>query len=323
MPRICTNGHEFKHRTFRNYYPKKLVHLDQIKKVKTKAILIFKTPFNLFESNKHKFIISVGLSGFVWFFLFTFGVFDFDYFTYFARLYYTGTYSLACLAVLLADFFLLKDYLIKKKTIADALVWVLWIMSCIALSNYLLTTLFFKWEEFTLYNFIKNQLYVSSIGMIVAPIFILVNYIFILRKRICKTVNKNIKNNQLNTIQKSNELITIYSKYKNGAFEIDINNLLYIQSSDNYIDIWYTNKDSVQHELVRNTLAAVEQSITHPALQRCHRSFIINKNHVKSLKRNAGRYKIIMKNANIEIPLSRKYKVDVFLSMGKKVVVRP
>ncbi len=106
-------------------------------------------------------------------------------------------------------------------------------------------------------------------------------------------------------------------------FETDINNLLYIQSSDNYIDICYKNKSSVQHKLVRNTLVAVEQSINHTALIRCHRSFIINKNHVRSIIRNTGCYKIIIENSNIEIPISRKYKNALFSTLGKEVVVRP
>jgi hypothetical protein len=294
-----------------------------IKKVKTKIVLLFSKPFDLFKSKRHRLIISLSMSAFVWFFLFTFGVFEFDSFSLPARLYYTGTYSLSCLIILLSDLFLLKDYLLKKTTIASAFLWGLWIMCCIALSNYMLTTLLFKWEEFSLYNLVKNQLYTLSIGLIVTPVFILVNHNYILRKRILEVTNNSIRTNQLGVNRTSNELIKIDSQYKDGRFEIEINNLLYIQSSDNYIDIWYKNKTSVQHKLIRNTLNAIEQKITHPALIRCHRSFIINKNHVRSIKRNAGRYKIIIENINIEIPLSRKYKNDVFLYFGKKVVVRP
>ena len=111
--------------------------------------------------------------------------------------------------------------------------------------------------------------------------------------------------------------------YKDGMFETDINNLLYLQSSDNYIDICYKNRSSVEHKLVRNTLAAVEKSLNHPALIRCHRSFIINKYYVRSIKRSAGRYKIVIETSNVEIPVSRKYKNALFVSLGKKGVIRP
>ena len=263
------------------------------------------------------------MSGFVWFFLFTFGAFDFDYFSLPDRLYYTGTYSFFCLIILLVDLFLLRDYLIKKTTMASALIWGFWIMFCIGLLNYMLTTLWFKWEEFSLYNLVKNQIYTLSIGVIITPFFILANHIVILRKEINQVVNHSLKSNHLVTNQISGEIITIYSKYKDGMFETDIDNLLYMQSSDNYIDICYKNKNSVQHKLVRNTLVAVQKSINHPALIRCHRSFIINKNYVRSITRNAGRYKIIIETSNIEIPVSRKYKNALFFSLGKEVVIRP
>jgi DNA-binding LytR/AlgR family response regulator len=196
-------------------------------------------------------------------------------------------------------------------------------MFCIGLSNYFLTTLWFEWEEFSRYNLVKNQIYTLSIGVIITPFFILVNHIFILRKGINEVVDNSLKSNHLVTNQTSKELITIHSQYKDGMFKIDIHNLLYIRSSDNYIDICYKNKNSVQHKLVRNTLAAVEKNIDHPALLRCHRSFIINKNYVRSIKRNAGRYKIVIETSNVEIPISRKYKNALLLSLGKEVVIRP
>ncbi len=185
-----------------------------IKKVKTKTVLLFNSPFDLFKSNKHRLIISISMSGFVWFFLFTFGAFDFDYFSLPARLWYTATYSLSCLIILLADLFLLRDYLVKKTTMASAIVWGLWIMCCIALSNYMLTTLWFKWEEFSLYNLVKNQIYTLSIGLIITPFFILVNHIIILRKGINEVVKNSLKSNHLGTNQTSKELITINSQYK-------------------------------------------------------------------------------------------------------------
>jgi hypothetical protein len=108
--------------------------------VKTEIVVLFNKPFDLFRSIKHRLIIAMSISGFVWFFLFTFGPFDFDYFSLAVRLYYTGIYSLSCLFILLADLFLLKNNLQKKTTMGSALVWGLWIMFCIGLSNYMLTT---------------------------------------------------------------------------------------------------------------------------------------------------------------------------------------
>jgi hypothetical protein len=263
------------------------------------------------------------MSGFVWFFLFTFGAFEFDTFIFLYRLYYTGTYSLLCLVILLTDFFILRDHVIKKTTAKSAFLWGFWIMFWIGLSNYLLTTLWYQWEEFSFYNLVKNQLYTLSIGVIFTPFFTVINQIFVLRKGITeysKTGPQSLLPNENNP---SATLITIYSKYKEGKFITDIQNLLYIQSCDNYIDICYKNNSTVEHKLVRNTLYAVEKSIENPVLMRCHRSFIININHIRSVVKNSGRYKIILENSDIEIPVSRKYKKALFQKLGKNVVIRP
>lgn len=292
-------------------------------KIHSKLVALLNTPFDLFKSKRNRLIIAFSISGFAWFFLFIFGVFEFNTFTLPYRLYYTGTYSLSCLIILLLDLFLLKDYLLKKTTLVSAFMWGLWIMFWIALSNYMITSFMFKWEEFSIYNLVKNQLYTLSIGLFVTPALILINHNYLLRKRILEVTNTSIETNQLAINQSSNEVIKIESQYKDGRFEIEINNLLYIQSSDNYIDIWFKKGTLLQHKLIRNTLNALEQKLIHPALIRCHRSFIINKNNVRSIKRYAGRYKIMIESINIEIPLSRKYKNDVFLSFGKQDVVRP
>ena len=279
-----------------------------IKKVIAQTILLFNKPYDLFESKKHRLIFSFGISGFLWFFLFTFGVFDFDYFSFPDRLYYTGIYSLVCLITLLLNSFLLQDYVLKKTTLAGAFVWSLWLICCIALSNFLLTTVFFKWEEFSMYTLMKNQIYTLSVWLIVTPVVILTHYNYILRKTFCEAAGISLKTKR--TSEK--ELINFFSKYKNGKFEVEINKLLYIQSADNYIDIWYKVDSSIQHKLIRNTLVSFEKSIPHPTLIRCHRSFIININHVKSIKGKTGGYKLIIENIDIEIPLSRKYKDTVF-----------
>jgi len=293
------------------------------KNIKIKMASLLYKPFDLFESKRNRLIIAFSISGFAWFFLFVFGVFEFDTFTLPYRLYYTGMYSLPSFIILLIDLFLLQDHVLKKTTFASAFMWGLWIMFWISLLNYMVTTLWFQWEEFSFYLLVKNQLHTLGIGLFVTPALILVNHNYILRKRILEVTNTSIKTNQLGINRTSNDVIKIDSQYKDGRFEIEIDNLLYIQSCDNYIDIWYKKEALLKHKLIRNTLNAIEQNRVHPSLIRCHRSFIINKNHVRSIKRYAGRYKIIFENINLEIPLSRKYKNDVFLSFGKKGVVRP
>ena len=51
-------------------------------------------------------------------------------------------------------------------------------------------------------------------------------------------------------------------------------NLLYIESADNYVQIWYLNKGVVTKFMLRNTLKAMEETFEGTNVLRCHRSYI-------------------------------------------------
>ncbi len=84
--------------------------------------------------------------------------------------------------------------------------------------------------------------------------------------------------------------------------------LLFIQSSDNYIEVTYFEKDDVRKSLIRAKLTEVEKSI--PQLLRTHRSFLINPEHFRKWKNHKGRMLIEIAN-EIEIPVSKTFQDSV------------
>jgi len=263
--------------------------------------------YDLFESKGNRLVLSFCISGFVWFFLFTFGVFDFNYFSLLRRFYYTGAYSLFCLITLLINSFLIQDYVIKELTLLKSILWSFWFMFCIGLSNFVLTTLIFRWEEFIFIVLLKNLAFTLFLGLIIAPALMLVHYNFKLRKKVNELTHINYNSNLSSESKAEKESVIIQSDYKSNSFKVDLNCLLYIVSLDNYLDIYYLKDRKIHHNLIRNTLSALEKSAIHPALIRCHRSYIINISLVQSIKGNAGGYRAVIKNVIQEIPISRKY----------------
>jgi hypothetical protein len=63
-------------------------------------------------------------------------------------------------------------------------------------------------------------------------------------------------------------------------------NLLYIEAADNYVVIWYLNKGAVTRFLLRNSLKALERELTAHDVLRCHRSYMVNLEHVKVIRRD-------------------------------------
>ncbi|MDR0766243.1 MAG: LytTR family transcriptional regulator [Odoribacteraceae bacterium] len=88
--------------------------------------------------------------------------------------------------------------------------------------------------------------------------------------------------------------------------------LLYIESSDNYVMIWYLNKDKATRFLLRNTLKALEEQLAGSDVLRCHRSYMVNFEHVKVIRRGKdGVYIELGIDKVPDIPVSKTYSERV------------
>lgn len=108
----------------------------------------------------------------------------------------------------------------------------------------------------------------------------------------------------------SKEIMIPFSD-ENGKLRITLQckNILYLESSDNYILIYYIDSDKVKSYIIRTTMRQLEQDMKDFPIERCHRSFAINMLNVKRVVRGKKYYEIYL-NApkEIIIPISRSYE---------------
>jgi hypothetical protein len=90
---------------------------------------------------------------------------------------------------------------------------------------------------------------------------------------------------------------------------VAINNLVYIDSADNYATIHYVNKEKISTFLIRNSLKWIEENLTKESpLVRCHRSFIVNLDKVKVLRKTKDGIFMELDIPNTQdIPVSKTY----------------
>ncbi|MBO4282013.1 MAG: LytTR family transcriptional regulator [Bacteroidales bacterium] len=94
--------------------------------------------------------------------------------------------------------------------------------------------------------------------------------------------------------------------------------LLYLEAADNYVKIHYLNKGEVCVFLLRNTLKNIEQLFTERQLIRCHRSYIINTQKIKILKKSKDGLFLELDEKNIpEIPVSKTYADNILQIFNK------
>ncbi|MBQ1695318.1 MAG: LytTR family transcriptional regulator, partial [Bacteroidales bacterium] len=99
---------------------------------------------------------------------------------------------------------------------------------------------------------------------------------------------------------------------------VDIDNLLYIESADNYVNIYYSNKGKFSRFMLRSTLKSIEDTFSDCDLVRCHRSYVVNFNKVKVLrKEKMGLFLDLDFDKAPEIPVSKTYAESVINLFSK------
>jgi len=93
---------------------------------------------------------------------------------------------------------------------------------------------------------------------------------------------------------------------------IKFNNLFYIESSDNYVNIYYENKGKIARFLLRRSLKSIEEGYADYPLIRCHRSYIVNVNKVKVLRKDKEGILLDLDYLDLpDLPVSKTYTEQV------------
>jgi len=114
---------------------------------------------------------------------------------------------------------------------------------------------------------------------------------------------------QSNYITKNPALLSIRSDTNKVILAIQYDQLLYLKSSGNYVDIYYLKGDKPTKELVRISLKELESNIKDSNILRIHRSYLVNKRKIASFKKTRKGYEVMVHHISDEsLPVSSGYK---------------
>jgi len=114
------------------------------------------------------------------------------------------------------------------------------------------------------------------------------------------------------------EMIPFYDDKGILKFSINKENLLYLESAENYVSICYLNKGKVSKYLLRDTLKKVEESFSGTEIIRCHRSYMVNFDKVKVIKKDKYGLTLELDNPSVtDIPVSKTYVNIVMQTFSK------
>ncbi len=155
-------------------------------------------------------------------------------------------------------------------------------------------------------SFLGMLVAVIIIGIFPATFGVMLNYIIQLKKFNHPIVvqHQQVSDNQTLMVSKKIKLIAENEK---DTLELNSENLLYIESADNYSTVFFEKDGKLQKELLRSSLTRLESQINSKNVVRCHRSYIVNLDKVGKVTGNAQGYKLHLETPELLVPVARKY----------------
>ena len=107
-------------------------------------------------------------------------------------------------------------------------------------------------------------------------------------------------------------VFSFYDEKQELRLSVKLSELLYLESADNYVCIWYLSKGQLTKFLLRNSLKAMEEHFADTNVLRCHRSYMVNFEQVKVIRREKEGIFLELGIERVpDIPISKTYSEKV------------
>ncbi len=264
-----------------------------------------KYPFNDDLKHNAKIILFISLG--VLAFLLIFQPIEIDTFSTKEILYLVTGLAISTFLVLSINLIILpsvfpKLFYSNVWNIKREIIWNLWILLTISSSDFLFYSQLLGMFDISFSDIGKIVL----LGFLPVAVLIIINQDRLLRSHL-KTAQQ-LNNRLTESKQQKETLIHFESDYQKDNLSIIPDTLIAIKSADNYIEINYKSEGVVKKQMIRSTMKkATEAAKEFAFILRCHRTFIVNINHIEEISGNSQGYKLSLKNLDFSVYVSQKY----------------
>ncbi len=179
----------------------------------------------------------------------------------------------------------------KTWGLIKAVLWYLLLIVIAGLNNYLYKSFWMDFKDFSW------QGYVLVTGR-TAAILLLV-YILWLGLRKYKVLLR----------RKYSEQRKIITAENGDSFELRLNDVLFLKSDDNYVDVYLKTARTYRVVTIRSSLKFLESQFSSPlsSIQRCHRSYLVNLSRVRMVGSSSRSMSLYCVEVDKYIPISRRH----------------
>lgn len=244
------------------------------------------------------------------------GINTFNYFIYSSLLVLVGVALISVSRIFM--------YFFVKKISIGYLEYILWIFAEIAIlagfyvfiahkvgfiENYINQNIGLTYWE-AIFEIFRKAI-ANTTWMLLIPYII--SFLYLYNEHLIRNVvNKQMEKNVIQFKDEKDEV----------RFTIASEKVVYIESSNNYCIIKYLNNNKISDFILRTSLKKLSEDLNDTPLQRCHRSYMINFEHIASLRKDNGEISLEFDMPNIkEIPVSKAHNnkiIELFVVYSKQ-----
>jgi len=193
----------------------------------------------------------------------------------------------------------------RRKLIA----WLAWTFLLISTVVFLFYNFLGNWHDFHWRSYLG---FIRDVSMLLSlPV---AGFLFFIRFEWLKSEYVQLQAIHLAT--PATRLLHFSSDNGKDQVSVALDDLLYLESQDNYVAVTWAEGETRRASLVRSSLKRLEESLREPTLVRCHRSFIVNLGRVRGCQGNRHGLKLTLEGADRPVPVSRAYTETLLQKLG-------
>jgi len=195
--------------------------------------------------------------------------------------------------------------IVKYLRCDSLLLWIFWSLWWMGSGVFLFYNFLGEWHDFRLSSYFEFLANVSILGL-----FPLAGLFFYHRFReMHRTLSAPYP--YPHPVEDAEKLLVFTAENQKDQLSLPLKQLVFIESDDNYVFIHHLQDERVVKTLFRKNLKSIQAEVRHPALLRCHRSYLINLNHLQRIQGNRNKLLVFLNHIPTPIPVSRQYADEV------------
>lgn len=197
----------------------------------------------------------------------------------------------------------------ERWTVGREIGWTLLMIFSIAVAN-LFYSVAMGFAPLNAQGFITYIIYTLALAVFPVVIMILLSYNRSLRRHVQAASVMNEQIGEKEHEEKVEQVaggkhLSFVADNNKDKLELKDEQLLYIESADNYSSIIYVEEGKIKKQLLRASLKRMEEQVNVPFVIRCHRAYIVNLHKVRSVSGNSQGYKLHFEETDLTVPVSR------------------